>query len=81
WNLLKERDSEMLRAQEKRMRDVMAPIREDIHKSLEQFVMVRGITLLLDSSKTACVVGCDKQATAALDITEEFITEYNRLNP
>jgi Skp family chaperone for outer membrane proteins len=78
---LDEKDAEMLRALNKRTQELTGPILQDIQRSLELFAKSRGITLLLDASQSACVVGCDKEATAALDITQEFIDEYNRLNP
>jgi Skp family chaperone for outer membrane proteins len=77
----KRKEAEFQLAHSKRTEEVTAPILQDIRRSLESFAKLRGITLLLDASKMACVVGCDKQATAKIDITQEFIAEYNRLNP
>ena len=74
-------EADMQSAYSKRAKEISDPIHQDIRNSLESFAKSRGITLLLDSSKMACVVGCDKEATAALDVTQEFIAEYNRLNP
>jgi hypothetical protein len=63
------------------MEEVTTPIHEEIRRNLETFVEARGITVLLDASKMACLVGCDRESTAAIDVTQEFIAEYNRLNP
>jgi len=64
-----------------RLKETTAPISQDIRRQLELFAKARGITLLLDASKLACVVGCERKAAATLDITQEFIAAYNRLNP
>ena len=63
----------------KRTKEVTAPIFQEIRNSLEAFAKSRGIAVLIDASKSACLVGCDEKD--AMDITQEFITDYNRLNP
>jgi len=71
---------ELQDAYNKRMREVLSPIQEDITKSLESFAKQRGITLLLDSSRTSCYSG-DCRSIIKLDVTGEFVSQYNRLNP
>lgn len=78
---IEQREAELQLDYSKRLKEATAPVSQDIRNHLESFAKSRGITLLLDASKLACVVGCDKEATAALDITQEFIAAYNRLNP
>src|ERR1044071_5583844 len=78
---IEQRQAELRADYNKRLKEATAPVSQDIRNHLETFAKSRGITLLLDASKLACVVGCDKAATAALDITQEFIAAYNRLNP
>jgi Skp family chaperone for outer membrane proteins len=78
---IEQREADLQLDYSKRLKEATAPVSQDIRNHLETFAKSRGITLLLDSSKTACVVGCDKEATAALDVTQEFIALYNRLNP
>jgi Skp family chaperone for outer membrane proteins len=78
---IEQREAELQTDYSKRIKEVTAPISQDIRSHLETFAKSRGITMLLDSSKLACVVGCDKEATAAIDVTQEFIAAYNRLNP
>ena len=78
---IEQREAELQADYSKRIKEATAPVSQDIRNHLETFAKSRGITLLLDASKTACVVGCDKEATAALDVTQEFITTFNRLNP
>jgi Skp family chaperone for outer membrane proteins len=79
--LVARKQHEAQRAYSKRMEEVTTPIHEEIRRNLETFVEARGITVLLDASKMACLVGCDRESTAAIDVTQEFIAEYNRLNP
>jgi Skp family chaperone for outer membrane proteins len=75
------KQAEMQLAHSKRTEEVTAPIQQDIQKSLESFAKSRGITLLLDASKLTCGLRYDEKATARIDITQEFIAEYNRLKP
>ncbi len=65
----------------KRRQEVTLPVFDDISKSLEAFSKQRGIKLLLDANKMACSVPCNKDLMAKLDVTREFINEYNRLHP
>jgi Skp family chaperone for outer membrane proteins len=74
------KQKEVSNAYNERMNEIAAPIYEDIQKSLELFAKKRKITMLLDASKSTCCAG-DCSTMSKLDITEEFIAEYNRLNP
>lgn len=78
---IEQRQAELQTDYSKRLEEVTAPVSQDIRNSLATFAKSRGITLLLDASKLVCVLGCDKDATASLDVTQEFIAAYNRLNP
>ena len=79
--LAEQKEREAQRAHSRRIKEVTAPIDEDIQRSLETFAKARGITVLLEASRVSCLVGCDEEAVAGIDITQEFIAEYNRLNP
>lgn len=79
--LVDERQAAFERARDRRVRDVTAPIERDIRASLEAFARARGIELLLDANGVSCLVGCETQSAAGIDITQDFIAEYNRLNP
>lgn len=68
------------RAYSKRVTEVSAPIYREIQHGLEEFARSRNITLLIDSSKSPCSAG-DCSLMGRLDVTAEFIAEYNRLNP
>lgn len=78
---IERREAELQLDYSKRLKEATAPVSQDIRNHLETFAKSRGITFLFDASKQACVVGCDKKATAALDVTQEFIAAFNRLNP
>ena len=63
----------------KRLKEVVSPIYADIYEQLEEYSRQRGITLLLDLSRTSCLN--DQSMKQAWNITQDFISEYNRLNP
>ena len=65
-------------AYQKRMNEVLAPLYEDIGKSLEAFAKQRGIAIILDASKLGNALF---QIGTGGDITTAFITEYNRTRP
>ena len=63
-------------AYEKRMRDVLQPLQEDVYKSLETFARSRGITVIIDASQVPILYATDN-----MDITRVFIADYNQRNP
>ena len=68
-------------AYNERLEEVTTPIYRDILMSLEAFAKARGITMLIDASNLACPIGCQVESAADINITREFIAEYNRLHP
>jgi Skp family chaperone for outer membrane proteins len=52
------------------------PLQQDIGNALTQYAQSRGITLLLDANRVPIVY-----AASSLDITRDFINEYNRTHP
>lgn len=62
----------------RRLSEVMSPIYDDLGKALEEFARQRGISVILDSAKLS---GAIFIANGNLDITDDFIAEYNRRNP
>src|SRR5581483_10099930 len=65
---------------QQRMQEVVGPMFEKIDKFLEAYAQQRGISLILDASNNQqnpilAFVGADA------DITQDFMTEYNRVNP
>src|SRR5882724_1626415 len=65
-------------AYNKRMQEVLAPIYDDIGKSLDAFGKAQGITLLLDASKIAPAI---LSAADATDVTRAFIADFNSKYP
>jgi len=55
---------------------VLDPLQKDIATALTAFAQSRGITLLIDANRVPIVY-----AAAHLDITKDFINDYNRTHP
>ena len=55
---------------------VLEPLQQDIGTALTAFAQSRGITLLIDANRVPIVY-----AASTLDITKEFIADYNRTHP
>ncbi len=60
----------------KRMDDVLGPLQEDVYNSLQAFAQQRGISIIIDASRVPLIYAAD-----SVDITRDFITEYNRAKP
>ena len=52
------------------------PLQRDIGNALTAFAQARGITLLIDANRVPIIY-----AAASLDITKDFIADYNRTHP
>jgi len=65
-------------AYQKRMGEVIAPVYDDIGKSLQAFARQRGISVIFDAAK---LQGGIFLVNDAVDITRDFIAEYNRSHP
>ena len=52
------------------------PLQKDIGNALTQYAQSRGITLLIDANRVPIIY-----AASSLDITRDFINEYNRTHP
>ena len=55
---------------------MLDPLQKDIGTSLTAYAQSRGITLLIDANRVPIVY-----AANSLDITKDFIAEYNRTHP
>jgi outer membrane protein len=55
---------------------VLDPLQKDIGTALTAYAQSRGITLLIDANRVPIVY-----AANSLDITKDFIAEYNRTHP
>jgi outer membrane protein len=64
----------------KRLQEVTAPIQEKIYKFLEQYCQQRNIAMVLEgvAAQQANLLVFFSQAT---DITDDFMKEYNKVNP
>lgn len=61
---------------QKRMQTVLGPLQEDVYNSLQVFAQARGISVIIDASRVPLIYFND-----TVDITKEFVTEYNRTKP
>ncbi|HEX8180077.1 MAG TPA: OmpH family outer membrane protein [Pyrinomonadaceae bacterium] len=68
---------------QKRMSDVLDPLRQDVATALQSFAQARGITLLIDMNafRDPNAPNPILYVANSMDITREFITEYNRTHP
>ncbi|MFL6228780.1 MAG: OmpH family outer membrane protein [Pyrinomonadaceae bacterium] len=63
-------------AVEKRQRDVLTPLQEDVYNALSAYAQQRGISLVIDMNRVPVLYAAD-----SVDITRDFIAEYNRTHP
>lgn len=63
---------------QKRYAVVVQPVSSDIGKALDQYLNSHGLTMILDISKLAPAI---LSANPSMDITKDFVTEYNSRNP
>lgn len=62
----------------KRRAEALGPISENINTALQAFARTRGISLLIDGSK---LNGVMMVLNDSVDLTSEFVADYNRRNP
>jgi Skp family chaperone for outer membrane proteins len=55
---------------------ILEPLQKDIGDALNTFAQAKGISLLIDVNRVPVVY-----ASSSLDVTRDFITEYNRTHP
>jgi Skp family chaperone for outer membrane proteins len=60
----------------KRMDETLGPLQEDVYNSLQAFAQSRGISIIIDASRVPLIYAAD-----SVDITKDFIAEYNRTKP
>ncbi|MDT7603314.1 MAG: outer membrane protein [Acidobacteriota bacterium] len=63
-------------ALEKRRGEVLGPLQEDVYNALQTYAQQRGISLVIDMNRVPVLYAAD-----SVDITRDFITEYNRTHP
>ena len=60
----------------KRMDETLGPLQEDVYNTLQAFAQQRGISIIIDASRVPLIYAAD-----SVDITKDFIAEYNRTKP
>ena len=55
---------------------IMDPLQKDIGNALTAYAQAKGVTLLIDANRVPILY-----AASSLDITKEFIADYNRTHP
>lgn len=63
-------------AYDKRRKDVFTPLQSEIGDALEAYAKARNINLIVDGSQVPMIY-----AASAIDITRDFINDYNHKNP
>ncbi|HVG30405.1 MAG TPA: OmpH family outer membrane protein [Pyrinomonadaceae bacterium] len=63
-------------AVERRQREVLGPLQEDVFNALQSYAQARGIAIVIDMNRVPVLFVAD-----SVDITRDFITEYNRTHP
>jgi Skp family chaperone for outer membrane proteins len=63
-------------AYEKKLREALAPLQEDVFKALDAYAKANGIAIIIDASQVPVLYG-----DRAIDITGNFISVYNQRNP
>jgi Skp family chaperone for outer membrane proteins len=61
---------------QKEMRTVLEPLQADIANALTAYAQAKGITLVIDANRVPILY-----AATSLDITRDFINDYNRTHP
>jgi outer membrane protein len=78
--LLKRMDEDYQAEGQKRLGEVQGPVFDKVGKLLETYCQQRGIVLVMEAG-AAQQAGVLIFASAATDITEDFMKEYNKANP
>ena len=63
-------------AVERRQREVLGPLQDDVYNALQSYAQQRGIAIVIDANRVPVLYVAD-----SVDITRDFITEYNRTHP
>ncbi len=73
---IKRKSEDAQRAVEARQEEVMRPIEADVFTAITAFAQARGYSMVIDVARVPVLYAADN-----LDITKEFIAEYNRTRP
>lgn len=73
---LKRRQEDAQASYQRETQAVLDPLQKDIGDALTAYAQSRGVTLLIDANRVPILY-----AASNLDITQDFINEYNRTHP
>ena len=73
---IKRKSEDAQRLVESRQEEVMRPIEADVFNAITAFAQQRGYSIVIDVARVPVLYAAD-----SLDITKEFIAEYNRTRP
>lgn len=73
---IKRKSEDAQRLVEARQEEVMRPIEADVFNAITAFAQQRGYSIVIDIARVPVLYAAD-----SLDITKEFIAEYNRTRP
>lgn len=77
---IKRKEEDIQALEQKRANEVIGPIQEKIGNALKDYSAKRGIALILEAG-VAQKAGLLLWASEATNITQDFISEYNKANP
>jgi Skp family chaperone for outer membrane proteins len=75
---LKNKAEDAEQAFKKRVREMVGPIEEDLHKAIASYAERRGISFVLDLDRAQDLI---LYVAESANITSDFINEYNRRSP
>lgn len=75
---IKRKQEDGQKALDKRVQELTGPVYQDIGTALQAFARARGLTVIFDVSKMQGVV---MVVNDSVDITSQFIADYNQRNP
>ena len=73
---IKRKSEDLERTVNARQEEVMRPIEQDVFNAITAFAQQRGYTVVLDIARVPVLFVADQ-----IDITKDFIAEYNRTRP
>jgi outer membrane protein len=73
---IKRKSEDLERAVNARQEEVMRPIEQDVFNAITAFATQRGYTMVIDIARVPVLFVADQ-----IDITKDFIAEYNRTRP
>jgi outer membrane protein len=73
---IKRKQEDAQASYQKRVGEVLDPLQQDVGNALTAYAQARGIAIIIDVSRVPVIYAAD-----SVDITKDFIAEYNRTHP